>query len=501
MVVVISLDSPSCGLTATGLDDQGCPTPDAARDIFVLVCGLIARESVSINTKLEDLALDEKNELFTVLEEKLEQLMKEIASLQQRFKPHLRADFVTQDELPFEKHPFLKPEDWEEFVDTTNSPFFEHVSQDMKDKRAKHNKPHKMDRKGYYGKRKEWEEEEDQKLAAEGKENPWEQYPGRSRPYLGDVAFSSPMVAEVVDKVKRIAAQASDGSFIGVKENDLMTEALENAKHRGRVRVCWMYRKKKKRRSDVDKEEIVGEAITRVMELLRVAGVHIPEGLCITQGRKGNGCEEEEANVNEENNEFQPFCPSPEPDTIDLLTGPTKCSLLDGGSTVYPNQETCHTIPVEYGYVVVQPTYVWVNSRHIKLPIREGDEITTLGDSLLQQIQWPRLRIVIPPSSHNRSNTKNSNVGTIWTTANPKYKLGEPLSSEEALEAAGQSCQSLHAYFMEQSAKGADSITAKVAASYFESDGELSITIGFNDLYDLFNMDSLDVGLLRCWTL
>ena len=73
--------------------------------------------------------------------------------------------------------------------------------------------------------------------------------------------------------------------------------------------------------------------------------------------------------------------------------------------------------------------------------------------------------------------------------------------SEEALEATGPSCQSLHAYFMEQSAKGAHSITTKVVASYFESDGELSITIGFNDLYDLFNIDSLDVGLLRCWTL
>ena len=44
-----------------------------------------------------------------------------------------------------------------------------------------------------------------------------------------------------------------------------------------------MYRKKKKRRSDADKEEIVGEAINRVMELLRVAGVPIPDGLCLTQ--------------------------------------------------------------------------------------------------------------------------------------------------------------------------------------------------------------------------
>ena len=78
----------------------------------------------------------------------------------------------------------MKPEDWEEFAETTNSPFFKHVSQDRKYKRAKHNKPHKIGRKGYCGKRKEWEEEEDHNLAAEGKENPWEQYPGRSRPYL-----------------------------------------------------------------------------------------------------------------------------------------------------------------------------------------------------------------------------------------------------------------------------------------------------------------------------
>ena len=181
----------------------------------------------------------------TARDKAIKSAMKEIALLQRRFKAYLRADFVRQDELPFEKHPFLKPEDWEQFVETTRSPLFEHVSQEMKEKRAKHNKPHKMGRKGYYGKRKEWELE-DEKLAAEGKENPWEQYPGRSRPYLRarsgpttsaseDITFTSPLVADVADKVKRIAAQASDGSFTGVRENDVLTEALENPEHRGRV--------------------------------------------------------------------------------------------------------------------------------------------------------------------------------------------------------------------------------------------------------------------------
>ena len=113
-------------MTVTGLDVQGWQTPDAARERFVLVCGLIARERMSINSKVEDLTPDERRDLFTILEEKLEypanlstaardkaikSAMKDIALLQRRLKRHLRADFVRQDELPFEKHPFLKPED------------------------------------------------------------------------------------------------------------------------------------------------------------------------------------------------------------------------------------------------------------------------------------------------------------------------------------------------------------------------------------------------------
>ena len=117
---------PEDKVIATGLDEQGWPTTDAARERFVLVCGLIARERVSINSKVEDLTPDERRDLFTILEEKLEYLgnlstaardkaiksaMKEIATLQWRLKAHLRAAFVRQDELPFEKHPFLKLED------------------------------------------------------------------------------------------------------------------------------------------------------------------------------------------------------------------------------------------------------------------------------------------------------------------------------------------------------------------------------------------------------
>jgi hypothetical protein len=59
-------------LTATGLDANFWPTPDTARDRFVLVCGLIARARVLINKAVDDLSPIEKDHLFTVLEEKLD---------------------------------------------------------------------------------------------------------------------------------------------------------------------------------------------------------------------------------------------------------------------------------------------------------------------------------------------------------------------------------------------------------------------------------------------
>jgi hypothetical protein len=63
---------PENKLIATGLDANFWPTPDAARDRFVLVCGLVAWERVSINKADDDLSPIEKDHMFTILEEKLD---------------------------------------------------------------------------------------------------------------------------------------------------------------------------------------------------------------------------------------------------------------------------------------------------------------------------------------------------------------------------------------------------------------------------------------------
>jgi hypothetical protein len=156
-------------------------TPYAARDRFVLICGLSARERVSINKAVDDLSPIEKDHLFTVLEEKLDYptnleefvrkkavkaAISEIGILQERFKAQLRKKYISEEETPFVKHAFLKQQDQDTFVQETNSPSFQQLSEKMKQKRALHNKPHNTGKKGYRGIRKHWEEEA--KLAAEG---------------------------------------------------------------------------------------------------------------------------------------------------------------------------------------------------------------------------------------------------------------------------------------------------------------------------------------------
>jgi hypothetical protein len=250
----------------------------------------------------------------------------------------------------------------------------------MKQKRALHNKPHKTGRKGYRGKRKEWEEE-DAKLTVEGKHNPWDQFPGRSRPYLRarvgkkkkntsegsrGITFSNPAVVGVADRVKTLAAQCSDGSFSGVGEDDILTAALETPEHRGRVRgvsssLGWgkgfgeefvgIYRKKRNKRSDAH-DVMADRTFKSIVHALRPSGINIPKNALLPyqlpmlvssseeedmdgiEEEDGHDHEEEHARDNEEDgrerdhwnansdkaNEVHSDSRSPMLDTIDNLT-------------------------------------------------------------------------------------------------------------------------------------------------------------------------------------
>jgi hypothetical protein len=94
-------------------------------------------------------------------------------------------------------------------------------------------------------------------------------------------------------------------------------------------------------------------------------------------------------------------------DTIDKLIEPTACILLDGTvelalAKVFPFQKACHSVPVQDGYVVVQPTYVWANAGQYPLPVPiYGGDVATLAEALVQRIQWPKDKIIISPMTRH----------------------------------------------------------------------------------------------------
>jgi hypothetical protein len=102
----------------------------------------------------------------------------------------------------------------------------------------------------------------------------------------------------------------------------------------------------------------------------------------------GHDCKEEHVHDNEEDgrkqahwnangeeaNQVHSYSRSTMLDIIDKLTEPTTCSLLDSTgelalANAFPFQKSCHLVPMQDGYIVVQPTYVWANASHYTLPV------------------------------------------------------------------------------------------------------------------------------------
>jgi hypothetical protein len=139
--------------------------------------------------------------------------------------------------------------------------------------------------------------------------------------------------------------------------------------------------------------------------------------------REEDGREQDHWNANgDEANEVYSDSRSPMLDTIDKLTEPTVCSLLDGTveialAEVFPTQKACHSVLVQDGYVVVQPTYVWVNTSQYPLSVPiDGGDIATLAAALIQRIQWPKDRIIIPPMT--RHPNPEAAIGSRGATSN-----------------------------------------------------------------------------------
>jgi hypothetical protein len=85
------------------------------------------------------------------------------------------------------------------------------------------------------------------------------------------------------------------------------------------------------------------------------------------------------------------------------------------------------------------------------------------------------------------------------TSANPKFEKGKKILNANELSKASRFCVELHNYYI-LNWKKIDVIVVKYRQSHFLIDDGVFI-IALSDLYDLFNIDVLDVSLMHCFTL
>jgi hypothetical protein len=77
--------------------------------------------------------------------------------------------------------------------------------------------------------------------------------------------------------------------------------------------------------------------------------------------------------------------------------------------------------------------------------------------------------------------------------------MGKPMLTIDALHMAGQPCVELHNYCTNNYMSGRDIIVSYKDRHFLVGDN--FFLISFSDLYNLFNLNVLDVSLMHCFAL
>jgi hypothetical protein len=93
----------------------------------------------------------------------------------------------------------------------------------------------------------------------------------------------------------------------------------------------------------------------------------------------------------------------------------------------------------------------------------------------------------------------NPKLSSAITQANPKFIMGKLMLTVDVLHKAGQPCVEVHNYYMNNYKSGQDIIVSYKDCHFLVGDN--FFLISFSDLYNLFNLDALDVSLIHCFAL
>ncbi|TVU01375.1 hypothetical protein EJB05_53144, partial [Eragrostis curvula] len=660
---------PTDKVIVTAIAPDGMPIPKKERQRMRRLAGLIARQKVSLLLpRFSSLGKDGKKLLFAdfvmpflefnkEMEAKgLKRAMKAISKCWRNYKSTLVKEYMLKKRSPFKRFKHLKEEDYNAFVELKGTEEFQKVRERFKNLREKNKHPHHLGTAGYDGKIEVWAAK-DEKLEKDGLPNPCLLYPGRARTWLrargrltpsGEITFNNQETMGVSDKIKEL----SEDSLSVTGKEDALTKALGNPEHPGRVQGVSSYQGWKialpgyKRKRDSEEymqklaesirsqnlQEVIASipSILATQDLKIVPGSPSPNQISPAD-RWRSSCSSIDAPVtmraeHDIYNDLMvqrepPLVPEMDPDSISLLTEPTNCTLLAniGGyqvqvamGQVHPEQYVLHTVEVTNGFVVVFVDSVVAKLRDEKLERPVNDEVTTVGEALLQRVQWRRTCVVIndspmekvrspripdsnpkPPlgpkkadksansidqgkngedknakkakgsdqcsqhdahqgsrkpnkgskssqqdlrvnvsNPHDKAEAKKAisiDIGkkikaasnasaaaakcsiksasiqipnpSVWTQPNFKFKYGQVLMSTADLEKAGPNCTSLHNYYMNGCKEKKKQIVVFIRPNHLLRRVEAPFIVDYADLYDLFNIDALDMSIVRVFTL
>ncbi|XP_074369483.1 uncharacterized protein LOC141710885 [Apium graveolens] len=236
-------------------DEDGNPVGDMASQ-FASYVGTAARLHVNINIKswdvvdegLKDMIWEDIKMHWKLKADQIKkQVLEAVGKSWKDFKANLVRHFMRSGRNACETYPFINEDDWETFKTIHESAEFKEVSEKAKESQ-KHNKdPHFVGKGGYRGNRGKWRQDDpiasldktqssiDPSILSTERSYDWVRARTKKNED-GSFYIPNDHTKEVFQKIGELQGQISDGLWTPCGHDDVLTRALGNKEHGGRVR-------------------------------------------------------------------------------------------------------------------------------------------------------------------------------------------------------------------------------------------------------------------------
>ncbi|KAL3619448.1 hypothetical protein CASFOL_037018 [Castilleja foliolosa] len=229
---------------------------------FASYLGQLVRSRVHINTSWDLVSVDLKNQMwdeikhdFVIDESKKKKALAKMGLLLKNFRTKLRGRYITKtipmgkdNRPPYEVYPgIMTKDDWEVFVEHSNSKEFKERSQLNAKNAAMNLYPHHMGRKGYSKRVEKWKSsgllqhfvDEDTDSSDCSTANSRHLLWFCARTALNDkkeLVCLNPKMQPLLQKFYEVKQSVAKGEFIPTGKNDILTAVVGKPDHPGRTR-------------------------------------------------------------------------------------------------------------------------------------------------------------------------------------------------------------------------------------------------------------------------